>query len=124
MLVEAIDTPMCYRWPEGEVQLVPGQPVDLPESRALRLLHKAHGKVRMVSGSSILAMPVRSGSWVTWLDPDGRERSGLVDYIHTYPDELWAFCTLPEGRWTAVNVKYILKREHGDDGERQANAGL
>lgn len=48
MLVEAIEKPMCYRWPDGEVQLVPGHPVDLPESRALRLLEKAHGKVRMV----------------------------------------------------------------------------
>lgn len=52
MLVEAIGKPMCYRWPEGEVQLVPGQPVDLPEERALRLLAKAPGKVKVVSWSS------------------------------------------------------------------------
>jgi len=67
MLIEAIDKPMCYRWPEGEVQLVPGQPVDLLESRALRLLQRAPGKVRAVAADPILA--VHPGSRVTWQSP-------------------------------------------------------
>src|SRR5437660_8938413 len=51
MKVEAVHAPLTYRWPGGEVQLVPGQPVDLPESRALRLLQRAPGKVRAVPAS-------------------------------------------------------------------------
>jgi len=39
---------ILYRWPQGEIQLQPGQSIDLPEDRALRLLTKAPGKVRAV----------------------------------------------------------------------------
>lgn len=48
MLVEAIGKPITYRWPEGEVRLEPGKPVELPNDRARRLLDKAPGKVRVV----------------------------------------------------------------------------
>jgi hypothetical protein len=48
MLVVAITKPVRYRWPGGEVGLVPGQPVDLPDDRARKLLEKAPGKVRLV----------------------------------------------------------------------------
>ncbi len=47
MLIEAIEEPVTYRWPSGEIQLEPGCPVYLPESRALKLLAKAQGKVRL-----------------------------------------------------------------------------
>ena len=37
---------------------------------------------------------------------------GVVDSLHTDADgRVWAFCTLPDGRWTALNVKYIRKIE-------------
>ena len=48
MLVEALMKQITYRWPGGEVQLEPGRAVDLPEDRALKLLAKAQGKVRLV----------------------------------------------------------------------------
>ena len=47
MLIEAVGEPVTYRWPSGEIQLEPGCPVYLPESRALRLLAKAQGRVRL-----------------------------------------------------------------------------
>ena len=47
MLIEAVGEPVTYRWPSGEIQLEPGCPVYLPESRALKLLAKAQGKVRL-----------------------------------------------------------------------------
>ena len=48
MIVECIGPPFTYRWPAGEVRLVPGQPVELPDDRAARLLEKAPGRVRVV----------------------------------------------------------------------------
>lgn len=108
MLVEAIDKPMCYRWPEGEVQLVPGRPVDLPELRALRLLQRAHGRVRLVTSASAF----QPGDQITWVGADGTPRSGRVDFLHTSTDgTVWAFYTMPDGIWGAVNSKYVLKIE-------------
>ena len=48
MKIECIGPPFVYRWPDGEVRLVPGKPVELPEDRAARLLEKAPGRVRVV----------------------------------------------------------------------------
>jgi hypothetical protein len=102
MLVEAIGKPMCYRWPEGEVQLVPGKPVDLPEARALRLLEKAPGKVRLVQQPTIAP-----GRVIAWEGPDLARRCAIVDFLHTDSDGTrWAFVTLPDGAWAAVNLKY------------------
>lgn len=102
MLIEAVDKPVCYRWPDGEVQLVAGHPVDLPEARALRLLQRAPGKVRLVSTKPSLA--VRPGDRITWQGADRTDRSGVVDCLHPDADgTLWAFCATPDG-WCAVNV--------------------
>ncbi len=112
MLVEAVTNPMCYRWPDGEIQLVPGHPVDLPESRALRLLLKAPGKVRLVSQQRLPSW--RQGCLITWHGADGRQRGpAMVDFLHTDPDgTCWAFVTLSNG-WAAVNTKYVTKTEGG-----------
>lgn len=48
MMLEAL-TPVLYCWPGGEIALTPGEPVDLPEERALRILKKLPGKVRLLS---------------------------------------------------------------------------
>ena len=49
MFVEAIDHPIRYHLTDGrEVCLEPGHPRALPEDRALKLLAKAQGKVRLV----------------------------------------------------------------------------
>ena len=49
------------------------------------------------------------GDRITWLGPDGRERSGLADFLHPYPGEVWAFCSRPDGEWCAVNTKYAKR---------------
>lgn len=53
MRVEAIARPITYRWPQGEVLLRPGRPVELPDDRARRLLEKASGKVRAVGPAPV-----------------------------------------------------------------------
>lgn len=116
MRLEAL-TPFTYRWPGGEVHLEPGTPIDLPDERAQRLLNKAPGKVRICPPTT------QPGDRITWQGNEGGERSGVIDFLQTYPGELWAFCTLHDGGRTAVNVKYILKREHGYDGEGPFNEG-
>lgn len=68
MIVECLGAAFIYRWPTGEVRLVPGQPVELSDDRATRLLEKAPGRVRLVkegngSGSNL------AGQVVTWDSP-------------------------------------------------------
>ena len=48
MLIE-VSSPLTVRLPSGEVHLTPGQPMDLPDEQAKRLLKKVPSKVRAVS---------------------------------------------------------------------------
>jgi hypothetical protein len=57
------------------------------------------------------ALSLVPGSKITWQGADGREQTGVVDFLQTYPGEVWAFCTLPDGRWCAVNAKHCTKSE-------------
>ena len=50
MLLEAVDRPIRYTWPEGEIHLEPGKPLKISdERRALKVLAKCGSKVRKVS---------------------------------------------------------------------------
>ena len=56
MLIEATGKPFTYRWPDGEVRLEFGRPVELPEDRARKLLAKAPSKVRVVASLAVEAV--------------------------------------------------------------------
>jgi len=47
VLIEAL-RPLLVRFPDRDLQLEPGQPVDLPDRHVQRLLERAVGKVRVV----------------------------------------------------------------------------
>ncbi len=67
MLLEAVDCPIRYRLADGhEIRLTPGQPVDLPDSQARKLLVRAVGRVRIVASSS---GPLLAGQWVQYESP-------------------------------------------------------
>ena len=51
------------------------------------------------------------GNRITWQRADGKGNDAVVDFLHAYPGEVWAFCTLPDGEWCAVNTKYCSKSE-------------
>ncbi len=38
MLIEAVENPIRYRWPKGEIDLIPGQPVDVSVERGAKIL--------------------------------------------------------------------------------------
>lgn len=107
MLVEAVKTPILYRWPGGEVRLIPNRPVDLPADRARRLLDKAPGKVRVVEPGPV-TVGIRPGVWVEWLSPALPKQRGEVLAVH--PDGTFEvfhplteiLCRLPVGWITAV----------------------
>ena len=111
MLIEAVDHPIRYRFPGGEIRLEPGRPVEVEPERATKLLARAGAKVRAITPR------VHPGDRITWIRGDLTVQHGVVDFLQAYPGEMWAFCTRPDDGWTAVNVKYILKKEHGYDGE-------
>ena len=49
MLLEAVDRPIRYTWPEGELRLEPGKPIQVPDGRGQKVLAKCGSKVRKVS---------------------------------------------------------------------------
>jgi len=105
MLIEAVNHPILCRFPGGEIRMEPGKPVDLPKARALRLLDKAPGKVRMIEPT------IAVGSLISWTRVDGSVQTGVVDLIHVDDTGTrWAFVTIGEG-WAAVNMKFVRRVE-------------
>ena len=49
MLLEAVDRPIRYTWPEGELRLRPGKPIEVPDDRGQKVLARCGSKVRRVS---------------------------------------------------------------------------
>lgn len=68
MTIECVGPAFTYRWPTGEVRLVPGNPVELPDDRAARLLAKAPGRVREVESTN-RADGDLTGHIVAWNSP-------------------------------------------------------
>lgn len=65
MTIECVGPAFTYRWPTGEVRLVPGRPVELPDDRVSRLLEKAPGRVRVVEAANSTNADL-SGHIVNW----------------------------------------------------------
>jgi hypothetical protein len=100
MLIE-VSSPLTIKLPSGEVDLVPGQPVELPDEQARRLLKKAPGRARVITHI------IQAGSLITWTRGDGSVQDGLIDLIHVDDTGTrWAFVTIGE-TWAAVNVKFV-----------------
>ena len=74
MLIEAL-APLRIRLPERELSLVPGQPVDLPDKHARRLLEKAGTKVRRIppnpDGPIVVERTLPTARPIYWQDMDG-----------------------------------------------------
>lgn len=101
MLIEAVDHPIRYRFPGGEIRLEPGRPVEVEPERAAKLLARAGVKVRAITPV------IHSGDRITWVRADGTTHTGLIDVLHV--DDAgtrWAFVTLGES-WAAVNMKFV-----------------
>lgn len=79
MTLEAVDRPIRYCWPGGEVRLEPGLPVEVPDDRARRLLTKLGGRVRIVQQGGAALLP---GQIVTWQSPALGTLSGELLAIH------------------------------------------
>jgi len=84
MLIEAVSCPIRYAWPKGEIRLIPGQPVEVPEERGTKILKKCGGKVRIVE-------PITIGTMIEFRSP------------------LFGLCT---GRVLSLEVESIRIGEH------------
>ena len=50
---------------------------------------------------------IQPGSSITWQRADRTIQHGVVDFLHVDMDgTTWAFVTLPDGIWAAVNLKF------------------
>ncbi len=50
---------------------------------------------------------MKVGARISWTRTDGSHHSGVVDDLHTDPTgTVWAFVTISDGTWAAVNVKF------------------
>src|SRR5262249_17425824 len=62
-----------------------------------------------------LMASIAPGTRITWERGHGTAQNGVVDFLHIFLDEVWAFCSCPDGGWCVVNTKYILKSEGAGD---------
>ena len=98
MLIEAVDHPIRYRFPGGEIRLEPGRPVEVEPVRAAKLLARAGEKVRAVDARSSDVVlepagqttPLQPGWLVVYRDRRGTLCGGCVDREHG---------TVQECRW-------------------------
>jgi hypothetical protein len=98
MLIEAVDHPIRYRFPGGEIRLEPGQPVEVEPERAAKLLARAGAKVRAVEAPSSNVVvkpagptpPLHPGWLVAYRDRRGALCGGFDDRRHG---------TVQECRW-------------------------
>ena len=104
MLIEAVDHPITYRWPNGKIVLVLGQPVDVSAERGAKILKKCGSKVRAVPQFVV-------GGWVEFNSPVFGPCTGqfvmaegenlLVDHHSETGDERW------------IKVKWITRTLEG-----------
>jgi len=48
MIIEAVTQPIKYQWPEGEILLEPGKPIQVDPNRGLKVLTRCGVKVREI----------------------------------------------------------------------------
>ena len=90
MFLEAVDRPIRYEWPEGEIRLIPGQPVLVPPDRGWKILKKCGPKVRAVQ-------PFDVGAWLYYQVP-GDPEEGPFEVVEVGPDT-------HQGGWWALVAK-------------------
>jgi len=90
MLIEATERPIRYKWPGGEISLVPGQPVQVDQERGLKILKKCGDKVRVPA-------PFKVGDQIVYQVP-GDPEEGPYQVVEVLPDG-------PYPRWYAIVEK-------------------
>jgi len=60
---------------------------------------------------SLRAPSVKPGDRIIWGTEGTRRGPATVDFLHTDPDgTVWAFYTLSDENWGAVNLKFVTVR--------------
>ena len=98
MTLETIARPLAVKIGRRLVHLRPGTPVESTDDQGLKLLAKAQGRIRMVSGQT----PLATGTVITWESPLFGLLSGPVltvldggvTVMHPLSEEP---CTIPRG---------------------------
>jgi hypothetical protein len=105
MLIEAVDHPIRYRFPGGEIRLEPGRPVEVEPERAAKLLARAGAKVRAVEArddeTGVIDLggqtaPLHPGWLVVYRDRRGTVCGGCDDRLHGTVQA----CRWDENGWT------------------------
>lgn len=111
MLIES-SRPLTVRFRTGIVELKPGQPVELPESEALRLLAKAKGKVRLVeSNQSMEIEPAAENARpVYWEQADGIVGPARPLFLGRYGNTFLVVAEY-EGDLTTINADVLRSKK-------------
>ncbi len=99
MLIEVL-TPLTVRLDHREQRLTPGQPIELPDEKALKLLQKAPGQVRIVSPypGQVVEVESLAGQRVRTLI------AGIVQDDPRMPPGRWLGLAGPLSRWVRDSV--------------------
>ena len=99
MLVET-SQPLTVRRSSGSLRLAPGVPVDLPDEEALKLIAKAHGRVRAIP-TIIIEAAAANPKPVYWETVTGRILGPtLPEFLAQVGDQFWIVTTFEDHpRW-------------------------
>lgn len=91
MLIEAL-RPLLVRLPDGDVQLEPGVPVELPDEHGQQLLRKAPDAVRRLSGPSqpVIEPAASNAKPIYWEHAEGRILGPAVpEFLAQVGEQFW-----------------------------------
>ncbi len=108
MFLEAVDHPIRYTWPSGEILLEPGKPFALDDTRGRKVLAKCGSKVRVVPTPTEPKSATMTGQLIAYKTPvDERVKTGRVEMI----DEAWGMVLVRGNEVAWVNQIFIVPKE-------------
>jgi len=112
MIIEAVTKPIKYQWPEGEILLEPGKPIQVDPNRGLKVLTRCGVKVREIKPQWLQAWEELAKVTYGLTHDDPRFKSVLAALERC--DKGFELDDWPQFRKAAEEVKGFMVRGKGN----------
>ena len=119
MLFLEAKKPLSICFPDGKIRLDPGHPMFFNEERALKILTKAKGKVKLIEESAIVSPVPKTltpGWWITWQSDLKFRGPAQIEFVDHIKDGIWVL-VFHRGTHKWIS-EVIITTYQGKGGER------